>query len=101
MTDGLNEEQLRDRNHRIDAALQLQQIPDHELIGTAPGPQDDRYPMEMVRRLKAAIGDMTARLEAFKASSDRLARRVVALNGILVALTLVLIALTIVLIVRS
>jgi hypothetical protein len=101
MTEGLNEEQLRDRNNRIEAARQLQQIADHELIGTAPGSQDDRYPMETMRRLKAAIGDMTTRLEAFKASSDQLARRVVALNGILVCLTLVLIALTIVLIVKS
>ena len=101
MTEGLNKEQLRDRNNRIEAARQLQQIADHEPIGTAPGPQDDRYPMEMMRRLKAAIGDMTAKLEAFKASSDQLARRIVALNGILVCLTLVLIALTIVLIVKS
>ena len=31
MTEGLNEEQLRDRNNRIEAARQLQQIADHEL----------------------------------------------------------------------
>lgn len=87
-------ERLRARQERTEAARRLQQIPDEELIDNAPGPQDDRYPMEMMRRL-------TTELKAFKISSDSLARRIITLNIILVVLTIVLVILTVRLVVGA
>jgi len=97
----MNDDQRRWREEAIERARQLQELADHELIATAPGPKDDRYPMEMTRRLKASIGELTTELKAFKASSDMLARRVVYLTAVLVALTAIILWLTIVLVHKS
>ncbi|MDQ2816187.1 MAG: hypothetical protein M3Z75_31175 [Actinomycetota bacterium] len=86
----MSEEQRRGHDEQIERALALQKVPDHELIATAPGPKDDRYPMEMTRRLKDAIGELTAELKAFRTSSDRLARLVVYLTTALVIFTAVI-----------
>jgi len=97
----MNDEQRRWREEQIERARQLQKLTDHELIATAPGPKDDRYPMEMTRRLKDSIGELTAELKAFKASSDMLARRIVYLTAVLVVLTAIILWLTIVLVHKS
>ena len=95
MTDvPVSDEQRRWREEQIERALALQKLTDYELIGTAPGPKDDRYPMEMTRRLKGAIGELTDELKAFRSSSDRLARRVVYLTAVMVIFTAVILWLT-------
>lgn len=64
MTDvPVNDDQRRWREEAIERAWQLQNLSDHELIATAPGPKDDRYPMEMTRRLKDSIGELTIGLK--------------------------------------
>jgi hypothetical protein len=57
--------------------------------------------MEMTRRLKDSIGELTAELKAFKESSDTLARRVVYLTAVLAVLTAIILWLTIVLVRKS
>jgi hypothetical protein len=86
---------------QIERALALQKLTDHELIATAPGPKDDRYPMEMTRRLKDAIGELTTELKAFRSSSDKLARRVVYLTAVLVIFTAAIVWLTALLVGKS
>jgi hypothetical protein len=87
--DELNEEQRQERARLIEHARRLQDVPDDELIGTAPGPNDDRYGMEMARRLKVAITDNTAEVRRFRESSDRLAIVVILLTVVLVAVAVV------------
>lgn len=57
--------------------------------------------VEMNRRLKDAVNQLTAELKAFRTSSDKLATMVVWLTVLLVILTLVLVALTVVTIVTA
>jgi hypothetical protein len=97
----MNDDQRRWSEEQIERARQLQKLADHELIATAPGPKDDRYPMEMTRRLKDSVGELTAELKAFKASSDMLARKIVYLTTVLVVLTAIILWLTIVLVRKS
>lgn len=53
--------------------------------------------MEMSRRLKVAVENLTGEVVTSRKSADRLSRRVVWLTAILVILTAALVALTIVL----
>jgi hypothetical protein len=90
---------VRDRN--VATAREREDVPDAELIATAPGVPNVTHQMEMDRRLKAAIEDLTGEVVTSRKSADRLARRVVWASWVLVALTVVLVALTVVLAVKS
>lgn len=99
--DGLNAEQLAERRRAIERAGHLGDLPDQEVIAFQPGPSDDRHLMEMIRRLKVAVENLTGEVIASRQSADRLAGRVVWLTAIAVVLTAALVALTVVLAVRS
>lgn len=92
-------EQVRTMN--VDNVNRLAQIGDAELIATAPGIPNETHQMEMSRRLKVAITDLTAETIASRKSSERAAARLVWLTVVVVVLTAVLVALTVVLATRS
>jgi hypothetical protein len=73
---------------------------DEELIAKAPGFPGPGYQMEMERRLKDAITELTTQTVAARKSADRTANRLVWLTIVLVVLTAALVALTVVLAVR-
>jgi hypothetical protein len=81
-------------------AREREHVSDTDLIATAPGIPNVTHQMELDRRLKVAIEDLTAEVVTSRKSADRLARRVVWASWILVALTVALVALTVVLAVR-
>jgi hypothetical protein len=86
---------------RLDGINKLAQFSDAELIATAPGLADESHQMEMARRLKAAIGELTAETIAARMSAGRASGRIQWLNVFIVVLTATLVALTVVLAVRS
>jgi len=86
---------------RLDGVNQLAGLSDAELIATAPGIPNESHRMEMVRRLKEAIVNLTAVTVAAGQSADRASARILWLNVFLVLLTAALVALTVVLAVRS
>lgn len=85
----------------VDNVNRLAHLSDAELIATAPGIPNESHQMEMNRRLKAAITDLTAETIASRKSSERAARRIVWLTVVVVLLTAALVALTVVLAVKS
>lgn len=104
----LGQRQLRNEQWRrdvdaqhLDGARQRGHLSDEELIARAPGFPGPGYQMEMERRLKDAITDLTRETVAARKSSDRTARRLVWLTVVLVVLTAALVALTVVLAVRG
>lgn len=73
---------------------------DEELIGEvdrlpAPGLVN---PMELNRRLKVSVENLTEQIKTASRSADRLARRLVVLTVVLAVLTLIIVALTAVLV---
>jgi hypothetical protein len=97
------QEQWRQAVHEqhVDGVNRLAQLRDAELIAQAPGFPSPGHQMEMDRRLKVAITDLTTETIASRTSSDRTARRLVWLTSVVVVLTAVLVVLTIVLAVRK
>jgi hypothetical protein len=81
----------------LDSVNQLANVSDAELIATSPSIQNVTHQMEMDRRLKVAIVDLTTETIAARKSSDRAAARLLWLTVILVVLTTALVALTVVL----
>jgi hypothetical protein len=65
----------------LDVARQHEYLSDEELIARAPGFPGPGYQMEMERRLKDAITDLTRETVAARTSSDRTANRLVWLTG--------------------
>jgi hypothetical protein len=77
---------------------------DRELIGelaAVPISPNKINPLELNRRLKVSIEDLTVEVKAARVSSDRLGKTLVGLTRILVVLTLALVGLTVVLIVLA
>jgi hypothetical protein len=124
--DGLNAEQLADREQALDRAGHLQNLTDDEVIAFQPGPSDDRHLMEMIRRLNvsitsltgeivtsressgrlgsqlnASITTLTDEIVTFRTSSDEAARKLARLTNVIIGLTGVLVVLTIVLVVLT
>jgi hypothetical protein len=99
----LEEQQFRARvrAQNVSNVEGLAALSDAELIATAPGIRTDRHELELSRRLKSAIEELTAETIAARASSDRASARIAWLNVLLVVLTAALLALTVVLAVRS
>ena len=96
-----NEQRRRDVDtQHLDGARQRGHLSDEELIARVPGFPGPGYQMEVRRRLKDAITDLTRETVAAGKSSDRAAHRLVWLTVVLVVLTAVLVALTVVLAVR-
>jgi hypothetical protein len=85
----------------LDSVNQLANLGDAELIASAPGIPNVSHQMEMDRRLKVAIADLTTETIAARKSSDRTAGRLVWLTVVLVVLTAALVALTVVLAVKK
>ena len=92
-------EQMRQANadYKRNRVREIEQVSDAELIATTPGLTDESHSMEMSRRLKVAVENLTGEVITSRESADRLARRVVWLTAIIVVLTATLVALTIVL----
>ncbi len=55
---------------QIGTVRERQQVPDADLIARAPGFPGPAYEMEMQRRLKVAITELTRELVSFRTSSD-------------------------------
>jgi hypothetical protein len=72
------------------AREQLEHQRDWDLIAPLVLSMQYANPMEMNRRLRDAITELTGKLDDFKASSDALAGKVVALNRWLVVMTVLL-----------
>lgn len=89
------------QTRQVGHAQQLSQLRDEELIGRAPGFPGPHYEMEMSRRLKTAIENLTTELVTFRESSDKAARKLSRLTNILIAFTAVLVALTVALVVLT
>ena len=75
---------------RLDGVRGLSDFSDEELIATDPTIPGARHQMEMQRRLKVAIQDLTAETVSARRSADRAAVILVVLTAALVALTVVL-----------
>jgi len=92
--------------HAVDAqhleiVRQRENVSDEELIAREPAIPGAGHQMEMNRRLKAAIADLTGEVTTSRRSPDRLATRIVWLTFILVVLTVALVALTVILAIRE
>ena len=92
-------EQVRARN--VDNVSHLARLSDAALIATAPGLASETHQMELTRRLKVAIQDLTGETIAARKSSDRAAARIMWLTFVLVVMTAALVALTVVLAVKG
>jgi len=79
---------------RHDSVNQLGKLSDAELIAKDPGIPNVSHQMELDRRLKVAITDLTTETIDARKASDRTARRLMWLTIVLVILTAVLVALT-------
>jgi hypothetical protein len=73
-----------------------QQVPDADLIANAPGIPGPQYEMEMQRRLKAAVVELTGELVKFRRASDEAASRMERLTRWLIGFTIALTVLTVV-----
>jgi hypothetical protein len=74
----------------LDSVNQLASLSDAELIATDPSIPSVTHQMEMSRRLKVAITELTRETVAARKSSERVGRLVILLTAVLVALTIVL-----------
>jgi hypothetical protein len=80
---------------QISTVRERQQTPDADLIARAPGFPGPAYEMEMQRRLKVAIIELTSELVSFRTSSDAAASRLERLTRWLVRFTIALTVLTV------
>jgi hypothetical protein len=78
-----------------------QQVSDADLIATAPGIPGPQHEMEMQRRLKEAIGELTGELVKFRTASDEAASRMERLTSWLVGFTIALTILTVVVVILT
>jgi hypothetical protein len=78
-----------------------QQIPDADLIASAPGIPGPQHEMEMQRRLKAAVIELTGELIKFQGTSRETASRLERLTRWLVGFTAVLAVLTVAVVVLT
>ena len=85
----------------LDGARQRGHLSDEELIVPGARFPGTGYQIEVERRLKDAITDLSRETVAARKSSDRTASRLVWLTVVLVVLTAALVALTVVLAVRG
>jgi hypothetical protein len=85
----------------IRAVRQREEISSEELIAREPGIPGAGHPMEMNRRLKAAVIALTGEVVASRRSADRLAGWLLWGTYLMAAMTAALVALTVVLAVRS
>jgi hypothetical protein len=92
-------EQVRAQN--VESVNKLASLSDAELIATNPAIPSESHQMEMARRLKEAIRELTGETVAARKSADRASARIVWGTVVLVLLTGALVALTVVLAVRS
>lgn len=99
----LADQQFRERvrAQNVDNVSQLARLSDAELIATTPGITNETHQMELARRLKVAIQELTGETVAARESSDRASARIAWLNVVLVLLTAALVALTVVLAVKG
>lgn len=97
------EEQFRQavRAQNVATVSERAQLGDAELIAQAPGFPGPGYEMEMSRRLKVAITNLTGEIVRFLESSDRASNRIFWLTVFVAVLTAALVALTVVLAVKS
>jgi hypothetical protein len=96
------DEQLRQavQAQHLDSVNQLASLSDAELIATDHSIPSVTHQMEMSRRLKVAITELTKETVTARKSSERVGRLLILLTAVLVALTVALVALTVVLAVR-
>ena len=87
--------------YHLATVRQREEISDEELIAREPGIPGAAHPMEMNRRLKAAVIELTGEVVASRRSADRLALRLLWVNYLMAAMTAALVALTVVLAVRG
>lgn len=92
-------EQVRAQN--IDNVNKLAGLSDAELIATNPAIPTESHQMEMSRRLKAALQELTSETAGARKSVDRASARIVWGTVALIVLTAALVALTVVLALRS
>jgi hypothetical protein len=78
-----------------------QQISDADLIASAPGIPGRGHEMEMQRRLKASIGELTEELVKFRTASDEAASGMERLTRWLVAFTIALTILTVIVVILT
>lgn len=76
-------------------------LSDAELIATTHAIPSQNHQMELMRRLKVAMTELTGETIAARVSSDRASARIWWLNVLLVLLTAALVALTVVLAIKS
>jgi hypothetical protein len=76
-------------------------VPDTDLIARAPGFPGPAYEMEMQRRLKVAITELTSELVSFRMASDAAASRLERLTRWLVRFTVALTVLTVAVVVLT
>lgn len=74
----------------LDSVNQLASLSDAELIASDPSIPGVTHQMEMSRRLKVAIIDLTRETVAARKSSERVGYLLILLTVVLVALTVVL-----------
>ncbi len=86
---------------QIGTVRERQQVPDADLIARAPGFPGPAYEMEMQRRLKVAITELTRELVSFRTSSDVAASRLERLTRWLVRFTIALTVLTVAVVVLT
>jgi hypothetical protein len=89
------------RAQHLDSVNRLAGLSDAELIASTPAIPSQDHQMEMNRRLKVAIAELTAETVAARRSSERAGTRLVWLTAVVVLLTAALVALTIVLAVKG
>lgn len=73
----------------------LQEVDDFDLIATAEGENIPLHEMEMQRRLKGAIADLTTETISARDSADAAADRLIRLTRWLIAFTIALVVLTV------
>jgi hypothetical protein len=74
----------------LDSVNQLASLSDDELIATDHSIPSVTHQMEMNRRLKAAITELTRETVAARKSSELVGRLLILLTAVLVALTVIL-----------
>jgi hypothetical protein len=89
------------RAQNVDNVNRLAGLSDAELIATNPGRANPTHEMELTRRLREAISDLTAETIEARRSADRQSGRLVGVTVAIAVMTGVLLALTVVLAVRS
>jgi hypothetical protein len=81
----------RVREMHMDSVNRLADLSDAELIATTPAIPSQDHDMEMMRRLKVAVAELTAETIAMRESSERASARLVWLTIVAVVLTAALV----------